>query len=40
MTAMLRENYPGDQNELDIRFEVMGVGIFAICSIKKIEGSA
>lgn len=39
LSFILRDNYPGDQNELDIRFEFMGVGIFAICSIKK-TGSA
>ena len=35
LASVLRENYPGDKDDLEITFEVMGVGIFAICSIKQ-----
>lgn len=35
LQTMIAKNFPGKPEDLTIRFEIFGVGIFAICEIAK-----
>lgn len=35
LNAIISKNFPGNQEDLKINFEIRGVGIFAICDISK-----